>query len=134
MPKDIKQSILERQRELALKLNDIRERMITLKNLETMLEDEFINNAEIYGLEPNKSVEGLSIIETTTPLSISLNKVKEQFNGDDLDEILDNLVFTIDYDKTNEALRYDQNIPDTLANSIIKRLESHSKIKVKKVV
>lgn len=129
---DIKESALAQQTLTAKRIKDVREQKIMLTNYERQLCDTFIINAEGYGIE-NEVVEGLKIIETTEPQRVVLSDIKEQFNGEDLDKILDNIMFVaIDYNQTRENLRY-SGLQDTIVDGIMERLENISKIKVKKV-
>ena len=131
---DIKESALAQQTLTAKRIKDVREQKIMLTNYERQLCDTFIINAEGYGLE-DEVVEGLKMIETTEPQKVTLSDIKAQFSGEDLDRILDNIMFTaIDYKETKENLKYSGGLQDAIVNSIMERLESISKIKVKKVV
>jgi hypothetical protein len=97
-----------------------------------MLIDEYILFSEVNGLDRDK-IGGFQIVETTIPQKTTFKQIDELFNGSNIEKIKNNLVFTIDYDKTYENLLYDIGIQEPLAKGIMKNLEEHSKVKVKKV-
>ena len=132
MPNDIKNSARASLAKTAREIKDVRKDIKNYTNYENGLVFDFVFNAEINGLEHEK-IEGLSIVETTVPQKVTLKDVKKLFNDDELEKVLDNLVFTIDYEKTKENLLFQFGIQETLANGIVKSLEKHSKVKVKKV-
>ena len=133
MPNDIKESAIKKLEEIALKIKDVRKEIIWRQNHEKMLVDEYILYAEVNGLDRDK-IGGFQIIETTIPQKTTFKQIDELFNGSNIEKIKNNLVFTIDYDKTYENLLYDIGIQEPLAKGIMKNLEEHSKVKVKKVI
>lgn len=133
MPNDIKESAIKKLEEIALKIKDVRKEIIWRQNHEKMLVDEYILYAEVNGLDRDK-IGGFQIVETTIPQKTTFKQIDELFNGSNIEKIKNNLVFTIDYDKTYENLLYDIGIQEPLAKGIMKNLEEHSKVKVKKVI
>jgi hypothetical protein len=133
MPQDIKESATKKLEEIAMKIEDVRKEIAWRKNHEQMLVDEYVLYAEVNGLEKEK-IGGMQIVETTIPQKTTFKQIDELFKGGHIEKIKDNLVFTIDYDKTYENLLYDIGIQEPLAKGIMRNLEEHSKVKVKKVV
>jgi hypothetical protein len=132
MPQDIKESAIKKLEEIAMKIKDVRKEIAWRQSHERMLIDEYILFSEVNGLDRDK-IGGFQIVETTIPQKTTFKQIDELFNGSNIEKIKNNLVFTIDYDKTYENLLYDIGIQEPLAKGIMKNLEEHSKVKVKKV-
>jgi hypothetical protein len=132
MPQDIKESAIKKLEEIAMKIKDVRKEIAWRQSHERMLIDEYILFSEVNGLDRDK-IGGFQIVETTIPQKTTFKQIDELFNGSNIEKIKNNLVFTIDYDKTYENLLYDIGIQEPLAKGIMKNLEEHSKVKIKKV-
>ena len=133
MPNDIKESATKKLEEIAMKIKDVRKEIAWRQSHERMLIDEYILFSEVNGLDRDK-IGGFQIVETTIPQKTTFKQIDELFNGSNIEKIKNNLVFTIDYDKTYENLLYDIGIQEPLAKGIMKNLEEHSKVKIKKVI
>ncbi len=132
---DLKSSVEKEILKNASFLKTVRRDLKSQSNFETSLEQSIISAYEIYKIEPH-AIKGVSLEEYTVNQKVPLKAILDVFPNEDIRIILNNLVGTIeiDFEKTEENLKYEAEIQDVLVKKIIKQLQTLCEKKEKRVM
>lgn len=132
---DLKTSVEKEILKNASFLKIVRRDLKSQSNFETSLEQSIISAYEIYKIEPH-AIKGVSLEEYTVNQKVPLKAILDVFPNEDIRIILNNLVGTIeiDFEKTEENLKYEAEIQDVLVKKIIKQLQTLCEKKETRVV
>lgn len=116
-------------------LRTVRRDLKSQSNFETSLEQSIISAYEIYKIEPH-AIKGVSLEEHTVNKKVPLKAILDVFPNEDIRFILNNIVGTIeiDFEKTEENLKYEAEVQDVLVKKIIKQLQTLCEKKETRVV
>jgi uncharacterized protein YajQ (UPF0234 family) len=134
MKNDIKDSVVKSLVKSKGILEVVNEDMTKLTNYKHSIEGIIIDRFEFHNIE-NGDVKGLRVIDFSSPKKIPLKEILDVFPNTDIKEVLDNVVcdILIDFDKTEENLRFSGKFQDVTIKAIMKQLSKLSKETVKKV-
>ena len=134
MKNDIKDSVVKSLIKCKTSLVVVNEDMTKLTNYKKSIEGIIIDRFEFNNIE-NGDVKGLRVIDVSVPKKVPLKEILDVFPNTDIKEVLDNVVcdILIDFDKTEENLRFSGKFQDVTIKAIMKQLSKLSKETKKKV-